>query len=252
MEFTRKELASQNKELKVEQKKLLAAQKLIKREDKKVEKLKLKTEKDNAKKAAKDAEKCRREAAAHTASKWSSYDMTSGAIQDSESALREALCHRRDLLEDRDRSGHTPLICAAAFGMHQNASTLLDHGANINAQDKNGNTPLISACSRNSLNHITTSRVLLGQGASLDIKNTTHGKTALMYACGAGGDCSSLEMVEDLIKAGARKDIVDFKNLSAMDYAKQKSLPAIVGFLATDVATAGSKRKMVAISSDIE
>jgi ankyrin repeat protein len=57
---------------------------------------------------------------------------------------------------------------------------LLDNGAVVDVQDKNGITPLMGAVQK-----ITPVKILLGKGANVNLQNT-NGETALMYAVKGG------------------------------------------------------------------
>lgn len=91
---------------------------------------------------------------------------------------------RRDKAERLIRSGSdvnethpgnqwTPLLAAAAGGHPKMCDVLIKAGANLNAQDANGNTPLHLARAGG---HTKTASVLLAAGADPNIKNN-QGKT---------------------------------------------------------------------------
>jgi ankyrin repeat protein len=71
-------------------------------------------------------------------------------------------------------NGWTPLHAAAANGHTRMVETLIEQGADINAQDLAGSTPLHLAAARG---HTDTISILLGYGADASIKNT-RGQTA--------------------------------------------------------------------------
>jgi ankyrin repeat protein len=69
-----------------------------------------------------------------------------------------------------------------AFASHEDSrgvSWLLDHGADVDAQDTEGNTPLMSAAQRNNGSKVL--RLLVEAGSSLT-KENRHGQTALAQA----------------------------------------------------------------------
>jgi uncharacterized protein len=71
-------------------------------------------------------------------------------------------------------NGWTPLHAAAAGGHQKMCETLLENGADINAQDLAGSTPLHLAAARG---HTQTVSLLLAYGADASIKNK-RGQTA--------------------------------------------------------------------------
>jgi uncharacterized protein len=78
----------------------------------------------------------------------------------------------------QDRDGRTPLREAAWHRAPQIVETLLDHGALVNVQDKNGWTALMMAADGNQVEVI---KVLTRRGADLNLRNA-NGNTALTVA----------------------------------------------------------------------
>lgn len=69
-------------------------------------------------------------------------------------------------LEARDAEGLTPLFLAAGFNDGNNCLTLLlEHGADINARAPEGHTPLMSATTNGMLNN---AKVMLRYNPSID------------------------------------------------------------------------------------
>ncbi len=90
---------------------------------------------------------------------------------------------------------------------------LIAAGANVNAPDKDGNTPLIEAARRG---HLSVVECLIE--AESDTKGTDRdGKTALIEAAANG----NLKVVYRLLEAGADKDARDANNRTACMLAKQ-------------------------------
>ena len=91
----------------------------------------------------------------------------------------------------------------------QKALDMLKCGADVNAINSEGKTPLIRAVERGAWD---VAEVLVQNHAKLDAKNPNNGWTALMYA--AHGGCK--EAVEILIKAGAGLEIRDDREETAL------------------------------------
>jgi ankyrin repeat protein len=97
---------------------------------------------------------------------------------------------------------------------------LIDAGANLNIQDKFGNTALTYAVSYSNtsppenldfkLNYASTEntvKMLIDAGANLDIQNNTIGVTALMYAVEITNETSTENTIKMLIDAGANLNL---------------------------------------------
>ena len=78
-----------------------------------------------------------------------------------------------DVNQANSSTGWTPLQVAAANGHSKMCQTLIEHGANVNVQDRNGMTPLHLA---NAGGHTKTTGVLRAAGADTTIRNNV-GKT---------------------------------------------------------------------------
>ncbi len=113
----------------------------------------------------------------------------------------------------RDDKG-VPLLCTAVRKRHKILiPLLLNHGADINAQDDGRlNTPLMDAAA-DGLDEIV--EMLLEAGANPDLISR-NGQTALILAIGQGHTASS----ELLIRAGADTQVVDKLGMTALKYAK--------------------------------
>ena len=92
---------------------------------------------------------------------------------------------------------------------------LIDRGADVNVQDRDGYTPLMSACVRESGIDIVTA--LLDAGAKLDTQSK-HGETALFFAAGK----DDLDVVKLLLDRGADPNIVNSKGDTALTRAMTK------------------------------
>jgi ankyrin repeat protein len=97
--------------------------------------------------------------------------------------------------------GATPLIAAAATsGATSVARVLVEHGANIEARDSDGGTPLLWAAFRGNAD---TARLLLGHGA--DRTATTRGGMSVRSALAQTGNASLLDAPQSLGSSRTRQ-----------------------------------------------
>ena len=92
----------------------------------------------------------------------------------------------------KDKSGYTPLFYAAFKNVPETAKVLLNHGADVNARTKDGETPLHAAALNNARE---APEVLLNHGADVNAKNNS-GNMPLHFAARKNAH----QMVEVLLK----------------------------------------------------
>ena len=97
----------------------------------------------------------------------------------------------------QDYDGWTPLIEASFWECVKVVEFLLKAGADVNIEDNNGWTALIKASYEG---HAEVVKLLLAAGADIEAKNE-YGRTALNLACAS----DHLEVMKILIEAGAEK-----------------------------------------------
>ena len=95
-------------------------------------------------------------------------------------------------------SADEELMAAVRKGDVSATKALLDRGANVNAVERYGVTPLITAALRGNLPMV---KLLVERGADLDVKDTFYNATALQMA--TGGNAANLDVVEYLVSKGA-------------------------------------------------
>lgn len=103
------------------------------------------------------------------------------------------------------------------------ALLLLEHGANVHADDIHCGTPLHFAAERN---HASIVQHLLNYGANIDAE-TQNGVTALYLAAGNGGE----ETVRRLLYNGANVEAGDEEGLTPLDVAIREYHGVIVRLL---------------------
>ncbi|MGA9135771.1 MAG: ankyrin repeat domain-containing protein [Candidatus Sulfotelmatobacter sp.] len=132
----------------------------------------------------------------------------SGTPQDVQAAIDQGA----DVIA-QGKYGYTPLMLAANNNPNSEVITiLLKAGAEINAQDIDGNTALMGAAGNNNPAVITT---LLNVGADINVSNKM-GMTALMAAAWYN---QNPEVIAILLKAGADVNAEDDKGMTALIYA---------------------------------
>jgi len=124
------------------------------------------------------------------------------------------------------------LHCIAIFGPSrtETARFLIEQGASLSVQDKDGNTPLSLAAGNANL---PLTELFLKKGASVNVANKD-GNTALMMAIKAASadpDSSYIPVARALLSAGADRDIRNASGETAMSIAEHESLTSIVSLL---------------------
>ena len=133
------------------------------------------------------------------------------------SAIRENnLARLKALLADKasanvaDDRGITPLMYAAETGSLDAMRVLIDHGADVNAQNGFGSTALMW-----SVSDPAKVRLLLAHGADVNLTART-GRTALIIA---GFTNPSAEVVRLLLAKGAKVDVMDRRHVTPLNAA---------------------------------
>ena len=115
--------------------------------------------------------------------------------------------------------GETALALAAGQGDAVLVGRLVAAGADIDARNSNGVTPLIEAVREARLD---VARVLLDLHADVDAPDSD-GRTALIHAVTTGRP----DFVSELLRKGADISLCDRRGRSALDFASQWKLPAM-------------------------
>jgi ankyrin repeat protein len=102
------------------------------------------------------------------------------------------------------KNGETALGLAALCGRTAEARLLLEHGADPNLCDNDGNSPLIKAAMAPGDAGLGAAALLLDAKADVD-HQAENGATALIFAC----QCSNVEVAELLLERGVNKDLKD-------------------------------------------
>ena len=123
----------------------------------------------------------------------------------------------------RDKGGGTPLF-SAVFADHDDvARFLIAQGADVNAKDKNDMTPLHDACRRGRKDGV---ELLISKGADVNAKDS-EGSTPLHLVFFSG----RMDVAELLIAKGADINAKDNKERTALSLAKEQGHEGIVELL---------------------
>jgi len=139
-------------------------------------------------------------------------------------------------LEARDEEGSTPLMRAASYGQTETFKLLIERGAKISVRDKRGMTPLIAAacaCAIATMNGTyDILKILMEKGANVNAWDKD-GRTALMLAASSPDDPSSVEL---LLNNGANPFVKDKRGYTALTFAlkgtRSEKAPLLRGAMA--------------------
>lgn len=134
------------------------------------------------------------------------------AVMDGDTVRLEALLAAGADINQRDKTGQTPLITAALAGRSRVTASLLDHGADVMARTDKGMTALHAAAFSGDLASI---ELLIGKGAAVNDQANFAGITPLHAAANE----NRLEVIEALMKAGADAALVENNNYTASTMA---------------------------------
>ena len=142
--------------------------------------------------------------------------------------IRQAV-KRGARIDGQDQAyGWTPLMHMAALATKPSTiKTLVQLGAQVEAQSAVGETPLLCAVLNNS--NISILDVLVNLGANVDTPSKTDGTTPLMAACMRKGNRKAVEF---LVKHGANVNAVSNNGVTALMIAAQdNSSTTIIEYL---------------------
>jgi ankyrin repeat protein len=138
------------------------------------------------------------------------------------SSTIESLLESGADIEARNQDGSTPLIWAAQFAQTEAFKLLIRRGARLDVKDKTGNTPLIAAACECALATMNSAydvvKILLDRGADVNARSKD-GSTALMSAASGFGGAAIVEL---LLDHGADPTLKDHRGNTAISLAKQK------------------------------
>lgn len=129
------------------------------------------------------------------------------------------------------------LHCAVAGGSLDAAKLLVDHGADIDALDSEGATPLLTAVARGRMD---IAEYLVEKGCDLDAKDTFLSRSPLHGAAIMGHS----ELASLMIDKGADVLVTDRKNKTPMDYAVYHGFKKLAHKLAENGADKGKMKKL--------
>jgi ankyrin repeat protein len=157
-----------------------------------------------------------------------------GTVQQIEAAIQAGA--DADAKED---DGATPLILAAAINKNPEVlNILIQAGANVNAKMNDDMTALMFAAGGNSAEVVN---VLIRAGADVNMKNDA-GSTALIFAADNNNDPELLKM---LINVGADVNVTDNDGDSPLNLSIERGMPEFVSLLLkAGVTVSGSDMKL--------
>jgi uncharacterized protein len=134
--------------------------------------------------------------------------------------IRQLLSDDTSPNQTDEDGGTTGMHVSASSGNLQIMAILYKAGADINARDPVGNSPLDLAAVHDQLE---AAKLLLEMKARVNDQNK-NGMTALMFAAKAG----DVEMVHYILEAGGNPNISDYTGRDAVGWAQESHRPLVV------------------------
>ena len=131
--------------------------------------------------------------------------------------VAQVLHRNKSSVEPKGYSGNAPLHSAACYGDLEMVQVLLDYGVDVNAQDRNRDTPLDYASSNGHHNDARVARLLIAHGADPNARDM-FGVTPLHRA----SICGRIEIVRLLIEHGANVVVKDDWGETPLDVARRR------------------------------
>ena len=152
------------------------------------------------------------------------YTALAHAVEARYPEIEDALLNRPGLDPNTGGLKGRPVLLAYVWrDDKERTEKLLAHGANVNMQDADGDTPLHGAAQNGNVEII---RLLLDKGANVDVKNKLGG-TPLMWAAVFGHE----DAVRFLLSRGANPSLKDNDGITAAQWAAQNNRTSIVSLL---------------------
>jgi uncharacterized caspase-like protein len=141
-------------------------------------------------------------------------------------AIKDYLLIYEDVNEPdgNEHNGYDMLAFAISSGELESVKYLVEHGCNVNHQDKDGHAPLIDAVL---LEQYEIVKYLIDKGADVNIKSKKEKETALHFAQAT----QNLKIISHLIKKGADLEAKDSKGQTPLFLAGTQGNLPVVKFL---------------------
>jgi ankyrin repeat protein len=139
-------------------------------------------------------------------------------------------------LNSRQFQGNTALHLAARYGYFEAAQTLLEHGADINALNNDGEVPLLIASSEVHGDVLDMLQLLIAYGSDVNARNE-EGSTPLHCPVHRMGGGMTVEGMRLLLEHGANIDARDNEGKTPLQAALQRGHHELATFLSEQGAT---------------
>ena len=139
--------------------------------------------------------------------------------------VQEILRSTPGLIHQKDKHGNSPLHRAAFYHLEDIIKLLVEMGADVNAKNNSGKTPLHKISHDQDI-----ARFLIQNGARVN-EQDNYGQTPLHVIAGYPGEESGIKVARILLANGASAGIQDVSGKTPVEIAQQKGLSQLVELL---------------------